>query len=72
VVVAGAQPAEIQPERQIDLMHLNDTTNAASEYDPPASVADIYSDLKAWEGAHHELRGEHVRATRHVGRRAIV
>lgn len=52
-------------------MHVNDTTNAAGEYDPPASAADIYSDLEAWEGAHHDLRGEHVRVTNHAQQRFL-
>lgn len=52
-------------------MHVNDTTNAPGEYDPPASAAEIYTDLEAWEGAHHDLRGEHVRVTQHAQQRFL-
>lgn len=52
-------------------MPINDTTNAAGDYDPPASAAEIYSDLDAWDGAHHDLRGEHVRVTQHAQQRFL-
>lgn len=52
-------------------MHVNDTTNAAGEYDPPASAAEIYSDLEAREGAHHDLRGERVHITQHAQQRFL-
>ena len=71
MVVARAQPAEIQPERPSEQMQANNTTKEAGEYDPPASAAEIYTDLEAWEGAHHDLRGEHVRVTQHAQQRFL-
>lgn len=52
-------------------MHVNDSTNAAGEYNPPASPAEIYSDLDAWKGAHHDLRGTHVTVTWHAQKRFL-
>lgn len=52
-------------------MQANNTTNESGEYDPPASAADIYSDLEAWQGAHHDLHGEHVRVTQHAQQRFL-
>lgn len=52
-------------------MRTNDTTNAAGEYDPPVSAAEIYSELKAWQGAHHDFRSEHVRVTQHAQQRFL-
>lgn len=50
-------------------MNVNDTTNAAGEYDPSASAAEIYSELDAWEGAHHG--GERVHVTQHAQQRFL-
>jgi hypothetical protein len=52
-------------------MQANNTTKEAGEYDPPASAADIYSDLEAWQGAHHDLHGEHVCVTQHAQQRFL-
>jgi hypothetical protein len=52
-------------------MHVNDTTNGAGEYDPPSSTAEIYRDLEANEGAHHDLTGRYLNITQHAEQRFL-
>lgn len=52
-------------------MNVNNPTNATGEYDPPASAANIYNDLAAGEGAHHNLRDEQVCVSKHAQQRFL-
>jgi len=52
-------------------MKENNAPDTADEYDPPASAAEIYTDLEACEGAHHDLLIEHVHVTSHAQQRLL-
>ncbi|WP_135823207.1 hypothetical protein [Halostella litorea] len=51
-------------------MHIPDNDHETS-YNPAESIADVYSELNATDGAHHDLVGEQVDVTRHAEQRFL-
>lgn len=52
-------------------MDENTNTDESGEYDTPPGAVEIYSEMDARDGIHHELQGAEIHITRHARQRFL-